>query len=173
MCFSKGIKTKLEPLMYSWMLFFFQCTFAADLCLLFCFFFPFPRWCCSSVKSEEAGDLFWFSFNFHSFHWVIMFSTTVKLFMFIMFSTTVKLFPWTPFCVLVVFLAAKQKPIESLTDWKRIGSKGSVVHSAERLTWGKTWAQVVSATNSIAPHQQSLMNSDRFHPQARHSVSGP
>lgn len=82
-----------------------------------------------------------------------------------MFST--ELFPRTPFCVLVVFFAAKQKPIESLTDCRRIGGKGSVLYRAERLTW----AQVVSATNSIAPHQESLMNSDRFHLQARHSLT--
>lgn len=64
MCFSKGTKTKPEPLTYRWMLFFFQCIFPADLSLSFClFFFPFPRWCCSCVKSKEAEDLSPFPFN--------------------------------------------------------------------------------------------------------------
>lgn len=52
----------------------------------------------------------------------------------------------TPLAVLVVSFTAQQK-----SDCRRSGGQGWVLHCAEKLTWGKTRAQVVSATKSIAP----------------------
>lgn len=105
--------------------------------------------------------------NFPGVGW-IKFILSLSFHGFIMFSTATKLFSRTPLGVLVVSFAAKQK-----LDCRRSGGQGWVLYCTEKLTWGKTWVQVVSATKSIAPPQECLMNSDRFHLQGRHPVPRP